>query len=109
MKEITFTQNSQLGMIKGVLRIIGKILFFKFNNNQYAERIIEQMKQRGAIIDFGKNKEWIRVDIFRDLELIKLGDKELDLKESSEEEIERFIADFYIEQYKKANFIVEEK
>lgn len=106
MKELKFDKNTPQGMVKGVLRLIGKIMYFKFNQNQYSEQIINQLKQKGALIEYSKDKSWIRVDIFKDAELIKLGDNNLDLKESTEEQIEEFIYNFYFNEYKKAGFFV---
>lgn len=107
MKEIKFKQMTNAGELNGVLRILGKILYFKFNNSTYATQMIETMKQKGAIIEFSKKLDWIRVDIFKDNDFIKLGEKEIDLKESTDEEIESFIADFYMEQYQKMKFKAE--
>jgi len=107
MKEITYSQlNPQYGKIKGHLRIIGKLLFFKFNNNQYSQQIIQQLKARGANIDSGKG--WIKVDMFGDNEVVKLGGKEINMQKTSSEELEVILCDFYKAQYTNAKFKVEE-
>ena len=107
MKELIFRQIAQNKEIKGVLRVIGKIIYYKYNDSEYAKKVIDQLKQKGAKIEFSKNNDWIRVDIFSDLEIIKLGDKEINLTESSNEQIEEFIFNFYLNQYKKLGFMVE--
>jgi len=108
MRELTFAQNTQMGMIKGVLRIARQILYFKINNNKYVDQVIEQMKKKGAIITKSLNKDWIKIDIFKEKDLVKLGDKELNFEESTDEEIEEFIGDFYKNQYERQGFLVEE-
>ena len=106
MKEITYSQKgSQMGDLKGVLRIIGKLLYFKFNNNQYAQQVVAQLQAKGAIINLGKG--WIRVDMFRDLEEVRLGEKEFNTKKTSDEEIEELLHDFYINHFKKSGFKIE--
>ena len=101
MKQINFKQNQ----VKGILRIIGKDLFFKFNDSQYAQNMIFQMQQNGAIINISRT--WVRVNIFGDNEYIKLGENEFNVKETSIEEIEQILCDFYAQKYKEAKFEVE--
>ena len=107
MKELNFTQNTQMGNLKGILRIIGKNLYFKYNDHSYALQAIESMKKKGAIIEFGKDKEWIKVDIFANNMFIKLGEIYIDLEEDKDFDIEEKLAEFYIQQYKKMGFFVE--
>lgn len=108
MKQLTFRQmNPQLGEINGVLRIIRKILYFKFNNNKYSEQVLNNLKSKGAIIVIGR--KWIRINIFGDKEDVKLGEKEFNVKENSDEEMEEILFEFYKLQYKKVGFEVEEK
>jgi len=105
MKEIKFKQNSAQGLIDGILRIHGKILYLKCNNNQYSAQMINQMKSMGADIQNGLG--WIRIDIFKDREgAIKLGEFEFDLNINSYEEIENILTKFYVLQYTKAKFEV---
>ena len=107
MKEITYSQlNPQYGKVKGHLRIVGKLLFFKFNNTQYSQQIVQQLQSRGASIEIGKG--WIKVDMFGDNEFIKLDGKEIDFKENSSGEIEVILCDFYKKQYANAGFKVVE-
>lgn len=106
MKQLIYTQeNPQLGKIKGVLRIIGKLLYFKFNNSQQANQMIQQMQSKGAVIIMGR--KWIKIDMFRDREYVKLGEKEFDVSKLSDDEVEKILFDFYKTQFKKANFEVE--
>ena len=106
MIELKFKQNSaQLGEVKIIMRIIGQMIYFKFNNNQYSESVIQQMQQKGAKII--KAKDWIRADIFGDNEDVKIGGVEFNVKETKEEEKERILSEFFITQYLKAGFIRE--
>jgi len=106
MKQIIYKQvNPQHGKITGDLRIRGKLLYFKFNNNQYAQQMITQLQNKGAVIKIGKS--WIEVSMFHNQEIVKLGEKEFDVTEKSDEEMEEILYDFYTTQFKKAKFEVE--
>ena len=94
-----------LGELKGVLRIIGKVLFFKFNNKEQAASVISQLQSRGAKIEIGK--EWIMVDMFYKQDLVKIGGKEFNPQTTSAEEIEKILFDFYYNQYTKFKFKVD--
>ncbi len=105
MKQITFKQkNSQLGDVKGILRIDKKLLYFKFNNTPQAQQMMVQMQKKGAIITPGGERKWIRVNMFGNLDNVNLGKGEFNPKEKSDEEIEKMLFDFYLENYTKANF-----
>lgn len=102
-KEIIFEQrNPKLGLIKGVLRIVGRIIFLKFNNLKYSKDLISQMKLRGAKVVQGRN--WIRVDMFHNKENVKLGNNEFNVKEKSDDEMELILYNFYLNQYIKSGF-----
>ncbi len=106
MKELIFSQqNPQFGKVKIVIRIFGRLLYFKFNNNQYSQQIISQIKSKGAKVVIGK--EWIQINIFEGQEVIKLGEKEIVVNETSDEEYEVILSDFYKFQYAKFKFILE--
>ena len=106
MRELIYTQtHPTLGNLKGVLRIIGKHLFFKFNDSTQAMQVISQLKARGAIIE--NSKDWIKVDMFVDKDLVKLGSQEFKISETSEQDIEKLLFDFYYNQFTKAKFKVE--
>ena len=108
MKELIFTQqNPQFGKVQIVVRIIGRIIYFKFNNNQYSNQIISQLKEKGAKISLGKG--WLQIDLFDNQEVVKLGEKEIVVNETSDEEFEVILSDFYKFQYAKANFKLEEE
>lgn len=106
MIELKFIQqNPQLGEVKVIMRIIGKIIYFKFNQSDYAEHIMKQMSERGAIIL--KARDWIRVNIFSNNEEIKIGNYEFNVNTTPEPEIERMLSEFYVAQYLKAGFTLE--
>lgn len=95
------------GDVKGILRIDGKILFFKYNDNQYAQQAMAQMQSKGAIITPGRG--WIRVNMFGVHEEVKLGGHVFNPQTISNEEVEIILRDFYIENYSKSGFICEVK
>jgi len=106
MRELIYTQSHPtLGNLKGVLRIIGKLLFFKFNNAQQSMQVISQLQSKGALIE--TSKEWLKVDMFPNQDLVKLGGNEFNIKETSDEEAEKILFDFYYNQFTKAKFKVE--
>ena len=106
MKELIFTQqNPQFGKVQIVVRIIGRIIYFKFNNNQYSNQIISQLKEKGAKISLGK--DWLQIDLFDNQEVVKFGEKEIVVNETSDEEFEVILSDFYKFQYAKAGFKLE--
>jgi len=106
MKQLIFIQeNPQMGKLKVVLRIVGRLLYFKFSDNQYSQGIISQLKAKGAEITIRKG--WVQINIFQGQEVIKLGEKEIVIEETSDEEFEVLLSDFYKIQYTKANFKLE--
>lgn len=106
MKEIRYLQRTPQGLIKGLLRIQGKILYFKCNNNNYSAQMLNQMRARKAEIVEGDG--WIRIDLFKNQESpeIILGDYKFNIEETPEEEIENILTKFYVTQYTKAKFQV---
>lgn len=76
-------------------------------SSQYVQNIIKNMEQRGAIITKG-NGGWIRIDIVRDHESVKLGDAEIIQEEMDDGQIEDILFDFFSKKYKESKFIVQE-
>ena len=107
MIELKFRQNnSQLGEVKLIMRIIGKVMYIKTNNEQYSEQMLQQLSSRGAKIMRGRG--WLRINMFSDEnELVKLGNKEFNHKIDPEEHIEKIIADFFTQKYIEAGFTPE--
>ena len=108
MKELIFRKGTGYGEIKVVMRITGRLIYFKSNMNQQAEQLIKQMISKGINIE--KGREWIRIDLFSNVPSetpAKLGDIEVDLEEDSNEVIESKIAGFYVLQYTKGGFKLE--
>lgn len=100
-------QDPQMGHVKGILRIKGKRLFFKFNNSDIANNMMAQMQQRGAIITPGR--KWIRVNLFGTHESVKLNGEEFNPQEKTPEQLEVIQTEFYQFQYTKAGFEVKTK
>lgn len=106
MKQLIFTQeNPQFGKVKLVLRFAGKLIYLKFNDNQYSQQMISQFAAKGAEVKV--RKDWVQINIFTGQELVKLGEKEFNINETSDEEIEVILSDFYKFQYEKAGFVLE--
>jgi hypothetical protein len=90
--------------VKGVIRIIGKLLYFKVNNLQYSSQVISQLESKGAKIRVSPRSSWIEANIFGDNKIVKISGKEIDLDNITNEEIEDFLYKFYLIQYTKAGF-----
>jgi len=109
MKEVHYKQdNAKYGSMTGVMRIIGRMVYFKNKNNEYTQQTLEQLKMRGAEIKISL-AGWIQVDMFKANTFVKLGEKEFDVNETPEKEIEKILAEFYATNYTKAGFNVEVK
>jgi len=106
MKEINFKKSTPKGLVSGILRIINKDLFFKYNDTNYSKQIIKNFRDKGVDIEEGKG--WIKVNLLGKNEVIKLGEIEID-KEEPNETIEKKLFDFYLNQYKIMGFLVQEK
>jgi hypothetical protein len=103
MKQINFSQKgTPQGDINGIMRISGKLLYLKLNNNQYAQQFLAQMQQKGAIITLGRG--WARINIFGVHDWVKLGDIEFNPQEKKDEEMEEILLRFYLQKYKEAKF-----
>lgn len=103
MKELIFEkQDTQAGNVRVTMRILGKIIFLKTNNQQYSKQLIDQMRSKGAIINEARG--WMRVNIFGNNEYVKINGKEFNAKEESEERVENILEDFYTINYLKAGF-----
>lgn len=110
MIEIKYSQdNPKMGKLNGNLRILGKTLYFKFNNNQYVEQLISNFKQRGAEIDKSDKTGWIRINMFKGQSFVKLGGREFDVNETSEEEVETILGEFYAKYFTQSGFVCEVK
>lgn len=107
MKQIIYTKPTPQGLIKGVLRVVGKYVFLKKNNNlTETNQLIDAYRKKGAIVKDART--WIQIDFIKENEVIRLGEKEVDLNETTKEELENFIYEFYLNQYKKKGFIIQE-
>lgn len=109
MRQFKATQiTPQYGPMSLYVRFIGKLIFMKGQNStkDYVNKIVEQMKDKGAIITYG-NGGWIRIDIVRDLETVKLGDYEItqDMDDGLKEDT---FFEFYKKKYSEAKFVVQE-
>ena len=106
MKQLKFTKFENNQKIEGVLRVHQKDLFFKYLNTEHARQIVDQFRKKGIRVTEGRG--WVRVELLRDHELVKLGNNEINVKEDSDEVIENKLYEFYKEQYKILGFFLEE-
>jgi len=98
---------STYGMIKGVLRIKGREVYLRQKDkNPQVEYMIQQLRGNGA--EILKGEKWIKIDMFKQTTLCKLGEKEFDVDDCSEEEIEQTLFDFFKSKYEQAKFKVDE-
>ena len=110
MKQLKATQNTpQYGLQSLHLRIMGKLLFMKGaqNSTKYVDKLIADFEKRGASITKG-NGGWVRIDIIKSHENVKLGDAYIEQNEMNDEEIENILFDFYKRKYAEAKFLVQE-
>lgn len=106
MKEIRFKKSTQMGIISGTLRINGKFLFFKYNDTSQSNQAIRAFRDKGVEIEVKTG--WMRVNLFnKEEDLYLLGDLEINPKQTTHEEMEIILFNFYKEQYKKSGFYVE--
>ncbi|RKX63961.1 MAG: hypothetical protein DRP42_07105 [Tenericutes bacterium] len=110
MKQFKATQNTpEYGPQSLHMRLVGKLIFIKGaqNSTKYVDKLIEDFERKGAVIVKG-NGGWVRIDIIKDHAVVKLGDVELDVEESSDEVIEEVLFDFFFQKYTEAKFLVQE-
>jgi len=104
-KEIKFTQsNSAYGQLNGMMRIIGRYVYYPNNSSPQVMQVISQLAEKGAEITYAKR--WIQINMFKNQSLVKLGNEEFDVSVLLDREIEEKLYNFYMIQYQKANFNV---
>jgi hypothetical protein len=108
MIQIRATKSLPNGIADVFFRFIGKYIFIKKkSNNPYSVNLINEFKKKNLKI--WESREWLKLDLFGDNTLVKLGNIEIDLEKESVEDIEIKLSNFYIEKYKQGGFIVETK
>ena len=110
MKQFRATQHTpQYGPMALHLRFIGKHIFMKGvqNSTQYVDKVIKDMRNKGAIVQKG-NGGWMRIDIIKDHDIVKLGAVEFNPKIVGEDMSEKILFSFYTEKFAKAGFAVQE-
>ena len=110
MKQFKATQNTpQYGPQSLHLRFIDKLIFMKGaqNSTKYVTKLIEDFERKGANILKG-NGGWMRIDIIKSAEIVKLGEVEMNIKDSTNEQIEQVLYDFFSKKYREAKFLVQE-
>jgi len=91
------------------MRLVGKLIFMKGaqDSTKYVDKLISDFEKKGASILKG-NGGWMRIDIIKDTDFVKLGDVEFAPKEKTPEEIENILFDFFFRKYREAKFLVQE-
>ena len=110
MRQFKATQSSpQYGPQSLYMRFIGKIIFMKGmqESTAYVDKLIADFNKKGASIVKG-NGGWVRIDIIKDNETVKLGDVEFEQAETPEDEIENILYGFFFKKYVEAKFLVQE-
>ena len=103
MITINFRKATPQGSIDGIYRFLGKFIFIQKKNKNVVEPILTKFKQAGAeVLDIG---EWLRIDLFKISDVIKLGESEINIEEKPED-IELKLSNFYIQKLKEMGFIV---
>lgn len=100
-KQITAKKDNVLA----VYRFIGKWVFLKVNNIQYASNLIKQIESKGGKIYH--NRGWIKCDLFGEHTEAKLGGLTLDLTKTSEETIQESLFNFFYGTLEKVSFELE--
>jgi len=89
------------------LRFSGKYLFMKFSkNNPQENQMIQQLEKKGA--EIVERAGWLRINMFKNQDLVKIGNIEFDVTKITREETENILFDFYKDRYTQAHFQVEE-
>jgi len=73
----------------------------------YVDKLIADFEKKGASILKG-NGGWLRIDIIKSFEIVKLGEVEIMQNEMSDEEIEGHLFNFFSKKYIEAKFLVQE-
>lgn len=108
MREINCTQqNPQYGTLSVTIRFVGHDMYMKFSKgNPQANQMIEQMRMKGAEIEEGNG--WYKINMFKGQTYVKLGEREFNVNETSDDEVEEILLNFYHDKYIEAKFIVKE-
>jgi len=101
-KEIKFNGSSGQGQVNGIMRIIGRHVYYPNNSSPQVMQVISQLAEKGAEITYAK--KWIQINMFKNQELVKLGNEEFNVLTLTDQEIENKLFSFYIAQYQKAGF-----
>ena len=108
MKQIRCKQHTPHGLSEIHLRVINSIVYMKFQRwSSQADHMVKTMEDAGAIIEKGE-KDWVKIDLFGDNQVGKLGDVVIDLKNDNVDEIELALIEFFKKKYKDAKYTVED-
>ncbi len=103
MKQLKFNKKDPtMGDVSGILRVDGKILYFKFNQSEPAQNMIATTKAKGAIVTEGR--KWIRINIFAENKEVILNKEQFNVDEKTDDEVEDILIRFYGEKYTQAGF-----
>lgn len=88
-----------------IYRFDRKDIYIKVSNLAMAQKLIQQVIEKGGKVEQGRS--WMKVNIFGDNKLIKLGATIIDLELTSEQDVEERLFDFFQGFLKQAGFKVE--
>ena len=108
MKQLNFNKkDSTIGDVSGILRVDGILCYFRFNESQQAQSMINNMKAKGAIVTPGR--KWVRINIFGNNKEVILGREQFNVDDKSPEEVEKILFIFFSEKYTQAGFDCKQK
>jgi aspartyl-tRNA synthetase len=104
--EMSFVEQDD---IFNLMEPLMKELTEKFSKKKLVELKVDyqDFEKKGASIIKG-NGGWIRIDIIKSNELVKLGDAYIEQEKMTDEEIETILYNFFFKKYKEAKFLVQE-
>ena len=106
MKQLKFSKDDpSMGKIDGLMRVDKKILYFKYNQSQQAQAMMQSLQAKGAIITPGRS--WIRVNLFGENKEVNLGNEQFNVDDKSDDEISNILIKFFAEKYAQAGFVCE--
>ena len=107
MKELRFVKNTAQGNVDGILRVLTRFLYFKYQDTNQNKQIIDNFRSKGVKVWEGRG--WLKIDLIGDNEVFKLGENEYIVSELTDEMIEEILFNFYKTEYTKMGFYVEVK
>lgn len=88
-KQIT----AKKGLVTCLYRFVNKDVYIRVDDNKYASELANSIAAKGAEVVFFNN--WYKINLFKDKELVKLGNQEIDLSITIDSEIQSILFEFF--------------